>query len=68
MSNTKSYRIHMHSRPAMGRTFYDGHVDVFAEDEDAATQAAIAKAARVHGHRDWIIEAIESRPFSRARN
>lgn len=53
-------RVWMHSRPAMGRTFYDGKVDVEADDFDEAREAAISRAARIHGHRDWVVEKIES--------
>ena len=56
----RDYRVFMHSRPAMCRTFYDGKVDVRAESDDEAVEIAINRAARVHGHRDWVIEKIES--------
>jgi hypothetical protein len=52
----------MHSRPAMGRAFYEGKVDVNAENFDDATEEAIRRAARVHGHRDWAVDKIESLP------
>lgn len=55
----REYRVFMHSRPAMGRTFYDGKVDVRADDEDKAIEQAISRAARVHGHRDWKVERVE---------
>jgi len=53
------YRVWMRSRPAMGRTFYDGKVDVWAENDVEAEEEAVARAARVHGHRDWEIDRIE---------
>jgi hypothetical protein len=53
------YRVHMESRPAIGRTFYDGHVDVHANDEGQAIDEATAKAAKVHGHRDWHVIRVE---------
>jgi hypothetical protein len=55
----KSYRVHMYSRPAVGRTFYDGVVSVLAENDDDAIQIAIDRAARVHGHYDWVVVKVE---------
>lgn len=57
--NRYSYRVFMQSRPAMGRTFYEGHSDVFAPNDVVAESLAINKVARVHGHHDWIITKIE---------
>ena len=56
-----SYRVWMHSRPAMCRTFYEGKVDVRAENDDEAIEVAISRAAGVHGHRDWKVERVERR-------
>jgi|GEM_PF-4258832 len=53
-------KVHMHSRPAMCRTFYDGSVTVEADTFDEARERAIDKVAPVHGHRDWIIEKMET--------
>lgn len=53
------YRVWMHSRPAIGRTFYDGKVEVIADTVAEAIESAIDNAARVHEHRDWVIERIE---------
>lgn len=58
----KSYRVWMHSKPAMARTYYRGKVDVHgAPSVEAAVEEAIRRAARVHGHRDWIVEWVEFR-------
>jgi len=53
----KDYDVFMQSVPAVGRTFYDGKVSVRAETDDEAIEIAISKAAKVHGHRDWIVES-----------
>lgn len=39
------FRVHMHSRSGMWQ-FYDGHVDVFAYDEDDAGQRALTELRR----------------------
>lgn len=56
----RSYEVFMHSKHAMGRTFYAGSVRVRAESEDEAEDRAITKAAAVHGHREWVIERVET--------
>lgn len=53
------YRVWMHRKPAMCRTFYDGKVDVYADGYDQAVEEAIRRAARVHGHRDFVVEKVE---------
>jgi hypothetical protein len=58
----KDYRVWMHSRPAMGREFYEGKVDVRAENDEQAEEYAIQRAARVHGHRDWSVVKVERGP------
>lgn len=55
----KKYRVQMHTKAAMGRTFYSGKVDVGADDAEAAINEAIRRAARVHGHRDFIVKSVE---------
>lgn len=55
------FRVWMHTKPAMCRTFYDGKVDVVADSADAAVDEAIRRAARVHGHRDFVVDKIEPR-------
>ena len=60
MTNTR-YRVWMYSRPAMCRTYYHGKVDVIADDEEQAIERAKTEAARVHDHRDWVIERVEIR-------
>lgn len=56
------YRVWMHSRPAVCRTFYDGYVDVVADNYQDAVRWAIDRAARVHGHRDFIVDNVEVKP------
>lgn len=56
-----SYRVWMHTKPAMCRTFYDGKVDVVAESADDAIEEAIRRAARTHGHRDFVVKSVEIR-------
>ena len=53
------YRIWMHSRPALGRSFYEGKVDVTADSVEDAIEGAITHSSWTHGHRDWKIERIE---------
>jgi hypothetical protein len=55
------YRVWMHTKAAMCRTFYDGKVDVTADCPSAAVEEAIRRAARVHGHRDFVVKNIELR-------
>lgn len=45
----------------MCREYYHGKVDVVADDEEQAILRAKTEAARVHGHRDWVIERVEIR-------
>lgn len=54
------YRVWMRTKPAMCRSFYDGKVDVRADSYDDAVEEAIRRAARVHGHRDFVIEKVEA--------
>ena len=51
----------MCSRPAIGREHDHGKVDVADDDTQQAIERAKAQAARVHGHRDWVIERVEIR-------
>ena len=55
------YRVWMYSRPAMCREHDHGKVDVADDDTQQAIERAKAQAARVHGHRDWVIERVEIR-------
>ena len=57
----KRYRVWMHTVPAMCRTFYKGKVDVEADSADAAIESAIWSAARVHGHKDFVVDSVEIR-------
>lgn len=56
----------MHTQPALGRTFYSGNVQVRADDDQAAREAALDKVARTaHPDRprsDWIITKVETDP------
>ena len=51
----------MCSRPAICREHGHGKVDVADDDTQQAIERAKAQAARVHGHRDWVIERVEIR-------
>ena len=53
------FRVWMRSRPAMCREFYDGYVLVAAKNPDAAIEQAKDRAARTHGHRDWVVERVD---------
>ena len=55
------YRVWMSSRPTICREHYHDKVDVVADDEEPAIERAKTAAARVHGHRDWVIERVEIR-------
>ena len=55
------YRVWMHTKPAMCRTFYEGKVDVTADDSESAIDEAIRRAASVHGHRDFVVKSVEIR-------
>lgn len=60
------YRVHVSSRPAPGLTFYDGHVDVDAEDLEQAEQRALDKLKRGafpdRSRSDWRIRQVEGLP------
>lgn len=62
MDNLKKYRVHMHSIPGMW-TSYDGHVDVFAYDEEEAASAAIDKLKRGsfsdRPRSSWVVDAVD---------
>ena len=60
MSRTR-HRVWMCSRPAIGREHDHSKVDVADDDTQQAIERAKAQAARVHGHRDWVIERVEIR-------
>lgn len=55
------YRVWMHTKAAMCRTFYDGKVDVIAESANDAIDEAIRRAQRVHGHRDFVVKSVEAK-------
>lgn len=54
------YRVWMSTKPAMGRAFYEGKVDVYADSYDGAVREAIHQAASVHGHRDFSVKSVET--------
>lgn len=37
------YRVWMHTKPAPGVEYYEGYVDVYADDSESAVQAAKRK-------------------------
>lgn len=53
------YRVHMHTGRAPGVTYYDGHVDVYAEDEAQAIDRARSEAFRMAGHRGLQVRRVE---------
>lgn len=59
------YRVHLHSVPGMWE-FYDGHVDVNADDPEDAVERALDKLRRgafPDRPRDgWRVEKVECRP------
>lgn len=63
MSTRRDYRVHLHSDPAPGSTFYRVHVDVFADDEDDAIGRALDKLRRGafpdRGRGSWVIDRVE---------
>lgn len=61
----RRYRIHLHSQPGMW-TYYDGYVDVWAEDRNEATDMAKEKLKRTsfpdRPVNSWIVTQIEELP------
>jgi hypothetical protein len=61
----RNYRVHMHSKPSPAWTYYEGHVDVLARDDEHARAAAIDKLKRtafLDRPRDsWVIDKVEIR-------
>jgi hypothetical protein len=57
-----SYDVYLHSRPAMGREFYEGNVIVEADHPEQAIERAIHKVYLVHGHRDWKVDKVVWQP------
>lgn len=59
---SKRYRVHMHSKPGMW-TYYDGYVDVWADDESCAINRALDKVKSgtfSDRPRDaWVIDKVE---------
>lgn len=58
------YRVYLHSKPGMW-TFYEGHVDVFADDPEEAEERALDELKRT-SFRDrsrgaWIIDDVQVR-------
>lgn len=60
------YRVHLHKKTAPGSTYYDGYVDVFAEDEEEAIDQALKKLKRTTfkdvDRSSWVIDQVEERP------
>jgi len=60
----RRFRVHMHSPPTPGWTFYEGHVDVFAEDLDQAEERARSElrrgAFRDRPASSWVVDQIEA--------
>lgn len=60
----RSFRVWLRSKPSF-ETHYDGYVDVFADDDDGAREAAFRKLQRgafPERPRDaWIVVKVESK-------
>lgn len=54
-----SFTVWTHSRPGIGRTYYEGKVDVRATDQEQAISVALGRLARIYGHRDWHIDRVD---------
>lgn len=52
------YTVSMVSEASMSAPMYDGEIDVFAEDEDDAIDAARRQVRRVHGDRRFRIRSV----------
>jgi hypothetical protein len=54
-----TYRVHMHTAPSPGATYYSGHVDVLAVDEEQAAERAKREAYRKALHTRLVVDRIE---------
>lgn len=59
-----NYRVHLHSKPSPSQTFYDGYMDVSAEDEEHAIDVALRLLKRGNfrerSSSDWRVEQVEA--------
>lgn len=59
----KDYRVYLHSKPGHW-TYYDGHVDVVADNEEDAEQRAKDKLRRTafpdRWSSSWIVDKVEA--------
>lgn len=57
------YRVWLHSKPSPGWTYYEGYVDVFAEDDEDAFYRARRKLKYTsfpeRGMDSWTLEKVE---------
>jgi hypothetical protein len=52
------WSVDLHSRPAVGREYYSGYVDVWADNAAEAIKLAIRQLTRLHGHPDWMTDNV----------
>jgi hypothetical protein len=64
-----TYRVYLHSKPSPALEFYNGYVDVEAENDVKAEDAAIHKLSRGtfrdRGYGAWIVERVERKAGAR---
>ncbi len=58
-----NYRVHLHNKPSPSQTFYEGYLDVSAEDEEHAVDVALRLLKRGsfkdRASSDWRVEHVE---------
>lgn len=58
-----NYRVYLHSTPSPGMEYYDGYVDVVADDEEQAVDRAMDKLSRTsfpdRNRSCWRVDRVE---------
>lgn len=59
----KKFRVHIHSKPSPGSTYYSGYVDVVAEDENDARDRGPRELCRTNfkdrSPSSWTVDRVE---------
>lgn len=60
----RKFRVWMHSPPSPGWTYYDGKVDVFADDDEQAIERARRELKRGaffdRPESSWVVDRVEA--------